>query len=169
MKGDKGSATTGVFAEERRWDDTSRRSSFSLIPSRFAIAMENERWILRNDMIWFKPTSRLVPKRTGCAFRMNTSFISSRSRRREGEVLLRSFQGGGIRAGRGPVQRAAGKERPFSHVPARAHQAADPEFLSSGRSRSRSVCGTGSAVECAAETGRRALGFELVEKFIPAE
>ena len=31
-----------------------------LIPSRFAIAMENERWILRNDVIWFKPN---VPPR----------------------------------------------------------------------------------------------------------
>lgn len=31
-----------------------------LIPSRFAIAMEDDRWILRNDLIWFKPN---VPPR----------------------------------------------------------------------------------------------------------
>lgn len=31
-----------------------------LIPSRFAIAMEHDRWILRNDLIWFKPN---VPPR----------------------------------------------------------------------------------------------------------
>jgi len=34
-----------------------------LIPARFAIAMQERRWILRNDLIWFKPNKPPRPER----------------------------------------------------------------------------------------------------------
>jgi DNA modification methylase len=34
-----------------------------LIPARFAIAMQDRRWILRNDLIWFKPNIPPRPER----------------------------------------------------------------------------------------------------------
>ena len=112
-----------------------------LIPSRFAIAMENERWILRNDMIWFKPNVPPRPEkdRLRLAHEHFFHFVKKPKEGRKGKVLLRSFRSGGLRTGCCPVQRTAGQERPFSHVPDRAHQAADPELLSFRRSRSRPV------------------------------
>jgi site-specific DNA-methyltransferase (cytosine-N4-specific) len=47
-----------------------------LIPARFAIAMQDRRCILRNDLIWYKQTCLRAPRTTDFASRMSTSSTS---------------------------------------------------------------------------------------------
>ncbi|GAA0305270.1 hypothetical protein GCM10009528_23070 [Kineococcus aurantiacus] len=53
-----------------------------MIPARFAIAMQSQRWILRNDLIWHKPNVAPRPERTGCAPPTSTSSTSLSGPRR---------------------------------------------------------------------------------------
>jgi site-specific DNA-methyltransferase (adenine-specific) len=60
---DKGRQGLGGHPRQRRrvpMGDYRQEKQLLLIPSRFAIAMQERRWILRNDLIWHKPN---VPPR----------------------------------------------------------------------------------------------------------
>ena len=137
-----------------------------LIPSRFAIAMEDDRWILRNDLIWFKPN---VPPRpeTDRLRLAHEHFFHFVKRPKEGRAKyyydLSGVEGCGLDV-------VTCNARPGRN----GHSATFPADLIEPRISSSCpadgfvldpFCGTGSAVRCAAELGRRALGFELVERF----
>lgn len=140
-----------------------------LIPSRFAIAMEDDRWILRNDLIWFKPN---VPPRpeTDRLRLAHEHFFHFVKRPKEGRAKyyydLSGVEGCGLDV-------VTCNARPGRN----GHSATFPADLIEPRISSSCpadgfvldpFCGTGSAVRCAAELGRRALGFELVERFFGA-
>ena len=137
-----------------------------LIPSRFAIAMENEGWILRNDMIWFKPNIPPRPEKDRLRL-AHEHFFHFVKKPREGRAKyyydLSMVEGSGLDVVQCSVR--PGKS---------GHSATFPADLIRPRIQSSSppnglvldpFCGTGSAVDCAAATSRRAVGFELVDRF----
>ena len=141
-----------------------------LIPSRFAIAMENERWILRNDMIWFKPNVPPRPEKDRLRL-SHEHFFHFVKKPKEGRAKYyydlskaEEFELDVVQCNVRPGKNGHSATFPHELIRPRIQSSCPPDGLVLDP-----FCGTGSAVECAAETGRRAIGFELVEKFIPAE
>ena len=138
-----------------------------LIPSRFAIAMENNRWILRNDLVWFKPN--IPPRPEKDRLRLSHEhffhFVKRPTQGRAKYYYDLSF--------------AEDSQFDVVECPARpgknGHSATFPEEIIRPRILSSCppngfvldpFCGSGAAIRCAEESGRRAIGFELVEKFV---
>lgn len=53
--GNKGKRTGYVERPNTSYPQSTPAKSLCLIPSRFALAMVNDNWILRNDLVWHKP------------------------------------------------------------------------------------------------------------------
>ena len=135
-----------------------------LVPARFAIAMQDKRWILRNDLIWHKPnvpprpeTDRLrlshehffhfVVRPTNG--RAKYYYDMSETETRSNDVITQYVRPGG--------------KWTFSDVPRVLDPAAYPQQLPARRNRPRSLapfCGTGRALAAAVASGRRAIGFD---------
>ena len=141
-----------------------------LIPSRFAIAMENDRWILRNDLIWFKPNVPPRPERDRLRL-AHEHFFHFVKRPTLGRAKyyydLAAVEDSALDVVRCNVRPGA-----------RGHSATFPADLIAPRISSSCpvgglvldpFCGSGVAVMCAARSGRRALGFELAEQFVRDE
>lgn len=135
-----------------------------LIPARFAIAMQERGWILRNDVIWSKPSVAPRPERD----RLRAShehffhFVKRRKARRPAYYYdLASAEPGGLDVI--VTSTASGS---------RDHSASFPLALIRPRIRSTSrpgglvldpFCGTGTTIEAARLEGRSSIGFELSE------
>ena len=141
-----------------------------LIPSRLAIAMENERWILRNDMIWFKPN--VPPRPEKDRLRMaHEHFFHFVKRPKEGRAAyyydIAQTEGSGLDVVECNVR--PGKNGHSATFPPKL---IEPRILSSSPPDGVVLdpfCGTGAAVECAETLGRRAIGFELIGSFFLEE
>lgn len=138
-----------------------------LIPARFAIAMQADGWILRNDLIWSKPNVAPRPERD----RLRLAH----------EHLFHFVQ-------RTPSARASyyydlNAAEPAAvdvvHVPVSSngegHTATFPEQLIRPRIESSCppsglvvdpFCGTGTTVIASLRAGRRAIGFDLNREFV---
>lgn len=133
-----------------------------MIPARFAIAMQERGWILRNDLIWNKVTVAPRPERD----RLRSShehffhFVKRhRNRRPTYYYDLEAAEAGGLDVVAVPTTPGT-----------RDHSAAFPLGLVRPRIRSSSpngglvldpFCGTGTTLEAARLEGRRSIGFEL--------
>lgn len=149
--------------------DYRQEKQLLLVPARFAIAMQAKRWILRNDMIWFKPN---VPPRPE-ADRLRLShehFFHFVMRPKEGRAKY-FYDLAAVEKGAHDVV----------EVPCRAgqdgHSATFPEDLILPRILSSSpekglvldpFCGTGRTLSVASKNGRRAVGFDLCAEFADA-
>jgi DNA modification methylase len=141
-----------------------------LIPARFGIAMQEQRWILRNDLIWFKPNVPPRPEKDRLRL-SHEHFLHFVKRPREGRAKY-YYDLSAVEEGEFDVIKC------FVRPGKNGHTATFPEELICNRILSSSpdggtvldpFCGTGSAVECAARLGRNAIGFELVERFLPKQ
>jgi DNA modification methylase len=140
-----------------------------LIPSRVAIALQEQRWILRNDLIWYKPNvpPRPFDDRLGLTHEHFFHFVR---RPKEGRATYYYELG---EAGHLPhdVQKV-------NVVPGRdKHSASFPPKLIEPRIRSSCppdgvvldpFAGVGTALEVALQTGRRAIGFDINPRFLNA-
>lgn len=140
-----------------------------LIPSRVAIAMQDKRWILRNDVIWYKPNvpPRPFEDRLGATHEHFFHFVK---RPKEGRA---KYYYDLHEAGTPPhdVQRVnvvAGTDQ---------HSATFPTKLIEPRIRSSCplggivldpFAGVGTSLVVAASNGRRAMGFEINQRFVSA-
>jgi site-specific DNA-methyltransferase (adenine-specific) len=140
-----------------------------LIPSRFAIAMQEKRWILRNDLIWHKPN--VPPRPESDRLRLaHEHFFHFVKRPKEGRAKyyydLREVEPGATDV---VVCRArAGRE---GHTATFPEALIRPRILSScppGGTVLDPFCGTGSALAVAVSTGRAAIGFDASESFARA-
>ncbi|MBE7371723.1 site-specific DNA-methyltransferase [Dermacoccus barathri] len=133
-----------------------------LVPARFAIAMQERRWILRNDVIWDKPNVPPRPERDRLRL-AHEHFFHFVLRPKEGRAKY-YYDVAETELGSRDVVRVNVK------AGAGGHSATFPEALI--RPRIQSSCppggvvldpfaGTGTAVAVAAKTGRRGVGFEL--------
>jgi DNA modification methylase len=140
-----------------------------LVPSRVAIAMQEDRWILRNDVIWYKPNvpPRNEKDRLPLTHEHFFHFVQRRTDRRPTYYydLSEVIDGGHDVITQNVLSGSNG------------HSATFPRELI--RSRVRSSCppdglvldpfsGTGTTLAVAVENGRRALGFELADKYVEA-
>jgi DNA modification methylase len=137
-----------------------------LVPSRLAIAMQDRRWILRNDVIWHKPNVPPRPEKDRLRL-AHEHFFHFVHRPTTGRAKY--FY---------DLSKVEAKANDVVTVNARAgqddHTATFPEALI--RPRIESSCpkgglvldpfaGTGRAVACALGSGRNAIGFEMNRKF----
>ncbi len=140
-----------------------------LIPARLAVALQEQRWILRNDLIWFKPN--IPPRPETDRLRLSHEhFFHFVKRRTQGRPKY-YYQLAAVEPGAHDVVTQsvrAGRD---------GHSATFPTELI--RPRIESCCppggwildpfaGTGRALEEAVRLGRNGLGFELSPKFYRA-
>jgi len=140
-----------------------------LIPARFAIAMQDRGWILRNDLIWYKPN--VPPRPEADRLRLtHEHFFHFVKRPKEGRPKYYY-----------DIQYAESGARDVVTYHVRpgqdGHSATFPEGLIRPRILSSCppqgltldpFCGTGRALAVALETGRRALGLEISPEYVQA-
>ena len=137
-----------------------------LIPSRFAIAMQDRRWILRNDLIWYKPN--IAPRPETDRLRLaHEHFFHFVLRPSEGRAKYYYDMSQVEPRARDVV--TCNTQRGES-----GHSATFPAELITPRICSSSppggvvldpFCGTGRALTIAAAHGRNVIGFEINPKF----
>lgn len=140
-----------------------------LIPARFAIAMQERRWIVRNDLIWFKPN--VPPRPEADRLRLaHEHFFHFVKRPTQGRAKyhydLRHVEPGAMDVVTHYVR--AGSN---GHTATFPPQLIRPRILSSCPPDGLVLdpfCGTGRALAVALDAGRRALGFEISPDYVKA-
>lgn len=138
-----------------------------LIPSRFAIAMQHRGWILRNDVIWYKPNA--TPRPEGDRLKLSHEhFFHFVKKPKEGRASY--FYRPEYAENRSndvvTVNVTAGEE---GHTATFPYALIEPRILTSSPSGGTVLdpfCGTGRALEVARELGRRVIGFDAQKKFV---
>lgn len=140
-----------------------------LVPARFAIAMQDRRWILRNDLIWHKPNIPPRPERDRLRL-AHEHFFHFVKRPKEGrakyyydlscaEPEMNDVVSYNVRAGEN------GHSATFSE------ELVAPRIASSCPVHGTVLdpfCGTGRALSAAVKLDRRVIGFDIVEDFLAA-
>ena len=143
-----------------------RDKQLLMVPARFAIAMQDAGWILRNDLIWSKPN--VMPRPESDRLRLSHEhwfhFVlpSPRGRPRYFYDL------DGCEDGALDVVTCFATSGSGGHSATFPPTVVRPRILSScppGGLVLDPFCGTGRALEEAVGAGRKALGFELSESF----
>lgn len=137
-----------------------------LIPARFAIAMQDDRWIVRNDVIWHKPNVPPRPEKDRLRLTHEHLF----------HFVLRPKEG--RPKYHYDLSHAEDGERDVVTVTVRSgtdgHSATFPTDLVRPRILTTCppggkvldpFCGTGRALEVAVREGRSAIGFDASEKY----
>jgi DNA modification methylase len=138
-----------------------------LIPARFAIAMQELGWILRNDLIWHKPNA--VPRPEGdrlrCTHEHFFHFVKKPKSGRasyyydasEAEPKSADVVSVNVAPGEG------------GHSATFPHDLIEPRILTSCPPKGTVLdpfSGTGRALEIALENGRKAIGFDAQAMFV---
>ena len=140
-----------------------------LIPARFAIAMQEVRWILRNDLIWYKPNVPPRPERDRLRL-SHEHFFHFVKRPTQGRPRY-WYDISAVEDGARDVVTSAARAGQDGHSATFPKQLIEPRILSCcppGGLVVDPFCGTGRALAVASAHGRRALGFEIHERFATA-
>ncbi|HWB08610.1 MAG TPA: DNA methyltransferase [Pirellulales bacterium] len=139
-----------------------------LIPSRVAIALQDRRWILRNDLIWYKPNVPPRPFDDRLAL-THEHFFHFVKRPTEGRAkYFYDIEAAGTAHDVQKVLVRPGRERHSASFP---EQLVEPRLLSSCPVNGVVLdpfCGVGTALTVAVRNNRRALGFDLNARFVKA-
>ena len=140
-----------------------------LIPSRFAIAMQDRKWILRNDLIWHKPNA--LPLRESDRLNLaHEHFFHFVKKPKLGRPKY-YFDPAALRNRQTDVVSILVEPGENGHTATFPKSLVEPRITSCcprGGLVLDPFCGTGRALEVAVATGRKALGFELQGKFVEA-
>lgn len=152
-----------------------------LIPARFAIAMQEKRWILRNDLIWHKPNVPPRPEkdRLRLTHEHFFHFVKRPTEGRpkyfydfdeveEGAQDVVYYDLDEAEPGGADVVKTLARSGSDGHSATFPIDLIKPRILTScpaGGTVLDPFCGTGRALTVAAATGRRAIGFELYAPF----
>lgn len=137
-----------------------------LIPARFAIAMQNKRWILRNDLIWHKPNVPPRPEKDRLRL-AHEHFFHFVKRPTEGRATY-YYDLAYAEEGARDVVTISAKAGSDGHSATFPEDLIEPRILTScppGGTVLDPFCGTGRVLTVAAANGRHALGFELSNIF----
>lgn len=140
-----------------------------LIPARFAIAMQDVRWILRNDLIWHKPNVPPRPEKDRLRL-AHEHFFHFVKRPKEGRAKY-YYDLDEVEDGARDVVTTSARSGQDGHSATFPVDLIRPRILSScppGGLVLDPFCGSGRSLVTAAESGRRAIGFELSESFAEA-
>jgi DNA modification methylase len=137
-----------------------------LIPARFAIAMQDRRWILRNDLIWHKPNA-VPPGETDRLTLSHEHFFHFVRRPKIGRPKY-YYRPEATEERQADVVSVFAKPGEDGHTATFPKALIKPRIVSScpaGGVVLDPFCGTGRALEVAREIGCRAIGFDLQPKF----
>lgn len=140
-----------------------------LIPARFAIAMQDRSWVLRNDLIWHKPNA--LPLRE--ADRLNLShehFFHFVKKPKVGRPKY-YYNSEAVENRQSDVISVLVEPGDDGHTATFPRPLIKPRIVSSspvGGVVLDPFCGTGRALEVAIESSRHAIGFDLQPKFAAA-
>ncbi len=140
-----------------------------LIPARFAIAMQEQRWILRNDLIWYKPNVPPRPERDRLRL-AHEHFFHFVHRAKQGRPKY-YYDLSKVESGANDVVTCYVKAGQDDHTATFPEDLITPRILSSSPSGGLVVdpfAGTGRAIFVAARHGRRGIGFELSPEYAKA-
>ena len=140
-----------------------------LIPARFAIGMQDRRWILRNDLIWHKPNVPPRPERDRLRL-AHEHFFHFVKRPKEGRAKY-FYDLSVVEPGARDVVTASVRAGQDDHSATFPKDLITPRVLSSsppGGLVLDPFCGTGRSLQIAAEHGRSGIGFELHPPFADA-
>ena len=140
-----------------------------LIPARFGIAMQDKRWILRNDLIWHKPNIPPRPEKDRLRLAHEHLFHFVK-RPKEGRPAY-YYDLGSVEEGARDVVTISAKAGSDGHSATFPIDLIQPRILSSCPPRGMVLdpfCGTGRVLTVAAANNRDALGFELSAEFARA-
>lgn len=143
-----------------------RDKQLLLVPARFAIAMQDAGWILRNDLIWYKPN--VMPRPESDRLRLSHEhwfhFVLRSPRGRPQYFYdLKGCEEGARDVVTVPTRSGGGQ-----HTATFPPTLVRPRILSSCPPSGLMLdpfCGSGRSLVEALEAGRRALGFELSDSF----
>lgn len=140
-----------------------------LVPARFAIAMQDRRWILRNDLIWYKPN--VPPRPENDRLRLaHEHFFHFVKRPTEGRA---KYYYNLTQVEHGATDVVICNVRPGGngHSATFPPSVIRPRILSSSRPGGLVLdpfCGIGRALTVALDCGRSAVGFEISKTFAAA-
>ncbi|MDA8255599.1 MAG: site-specific DNA-methyltransferase [Betaproteobacteria bacterium] len=162
----------GLGAEERYRRKTPlggirQEKNLLLIPARFAIAMQERGWILRNDVIWHKPNA--VPRPEGDRLRsVHEHFFHFVKKPPNGRPTY-YYDIDHAESSAGDVVTVNVAPGEGGHSATFPHDLIEPRILTScppGGVVLDPFSGTGRALEVALEHGRSAIGFDAQSAFI---
>jgi DNA modification methylase len=140
-----------------------------LIPSRFAISMQDNKWILRNDLIWHKPNA--LPLRESDRLNLaHEHFFHFVKKPTQGRPKY-YFDPTALNNRQTDVVSILVEPGENGHTATFPKSLVEPRITSCcpyGGVVLDPFCGTGRALEVAVATGRKPLGFELQRKFVEA-
>lgn len=167
---DKGRQGLGNHGRERRRTPMGgyrQEKQLLLIPSRFAIGMQGQRWILRNDLIWHKPN--VPPSNSVDRLRLaHEHFFHFVHRPKEGRAKY-YYDVGAVEPPGNDVVTCFVKAGEEGHSATFPEKLIEPRITSScppGGLVLDPFCGTGRSLAVAVAGGRRAIGFDLNERFV---
>lgn len=166
---DRGRQGMGGHPRERRrvpMGSYRQEKQLLLIPSRFAIEMQQRRWIVRNDLIWFKPNVPPRPERDRLRL-AHEHFFHFVLRPKEGRAKY-YYNLDAVEPGKNDVVIVNAKAGADDHTATFPEALITPRVLSSciaGGMVLDPFAGTGRALAVAVKNGRNAIGFELSEKY----
>jgi DNA modification methylase len=138
-----------------------------MIPARFAIAMQDAGWILRNDLIWSKP--HIAPRPERDRLRLSHEHFFHFVQRTKGGRPRYFYELDGAEDGALDVvsvhPSSGGNGHPATFPPALI----GPRITSSSPPDGMVVdpfCGSGTTLTCAVELGRDAVGFDVSQSFV---
>jgi site-specific DNA-methyltransferase (cytosine-N4-specific) len=140
-----------------------------LVPARFAIAMQEQGWILRNDVIWYKPN--VPPRPEADRLRLaHEHFFHFVKKPKEGRAKY-YYDIKEVEPGATDVVSYQVRPGQDGHSATFPEGVVRPRILSScppGGSVLDPFCGTGRALAVALDSGRRAVGFDISPAYIQA-
>ena len=149
--------------------DFRQEKQLLMVPARFAIAMQAKRWILRNDVIWFKPN--VPPRPENDRLRLSHEhFFHFVLRPKEGRARYH-YDLTAVEPRAHDVVEVAVRAGQDGHSATFPEELIRPRILSSCPPHGLVLdpfCGTGRALAVAVENERRALGFDLCKDFANA-
>lgn len=140
-----------------------------LVPARFAIAMQERRWILRNDLIWHKPNVPPRPEKDRLRA-AHEHFFHFVLRPKEGRAKY-FYDTSAVEPGARDVVTVTVRAGSDGHSATFPVDLITPRIKSScpvGGLVLDPFAGTGRSLVVAHQTGRRALGFELNRDYAAA-
>lgn len=162
----------GLGSEERHRRKTPlggarQEKNLLLIPARFAIAMQERGWILRNDVIWHKPNA--VPRPEGDRLRsVHEHFFHFVKKPSSGRPTY-YYDASEAEARAGDVVTVNVVPGEGGHSATFPHELIKPRILTScppGGVVLDPFSGTGRALEVALKHGRKAIGFDAQSIFV---
>lgn len=165
-KGRQGLGDTARIRRRTPMGDYRQEKQLLLIPARFAIAMQADRWIVRNDVIWNKPNVPPRPEqdRLRLAHEHLFHFVI---RPKEGRPKY-FYDLSQAEAGKRDVVTVTVRSGKNGHSATFPADLIRPRILTTsphGGTILDPFCGTGRSLDVAISEGRSAIGFERSENY----